>query len=279
MITDAHRAGNPPSWTPRLVITELIHLALVAAVGGLSGAIAHELNQPLGAILRQCRSGAASADPRSSVNRRRGAGRDLPRHRGQQRSRSGRRSAREAAAARPAFHPPRARAPLNLSAPSWPTFCGSSAASWSDARCRCSADLPASLGMVQGDAVQTQQVVLNLVMNACEAMEQNPVARPRDSSVTLRHGSAAAKWAARSCGTSGYLKKKGGGCRSRRPTSGLSAVRDVRRLRGSGSACSSAVASWSPITASSGTESADPGAIVSRHAAAARLSRVGPWTN
>ncbi|HVQ14914.1 MAG TPA: ATP-binding protein, partial [Vicinamibacterales bacterium] len=67
-------------------------------------------------------------------------------------------------------------------------------------------DLPASLGLFEGDPVQIQQVILNLVMNACEAMEQCPAAerriilttrlsrRPREVELTVRdfgHGISA----------------------------------------------------------------------------------------
>jgi two-component system, LuxR family, sensor kinase FixL len=160
---------------------ELTHLARVAAVGGISGAIAHELNQPLSAIrgnaeaaLRLLEQEQATPEDVKEILR------DIVHN-------TGRASGvvqRVRALLRPGADP--VRQPLNLSI------------LVADVlrlvqnelvrrKVQLTADLPASLGLVEGDAIQIQQVVLNLVMNACEAMEQMAI-KARRLVVTTRLG-------------------------------------------------------------------------------------------
>lgn len=147
---------------------ELTHLARVAAVGGLSGAIAHELNQPLGAILGNAEAGLRLlTHERTSDEELRDILRDIVEN-------SGRASVvieRVRQLLRPGIAPNRERVNLSILVADVLRLVHNELIR---RKVQLRADLPASLGLIDADAVQIQQVVLNLVMNACEAMEPNP---------------------------------------------------------------------------------------------------------
>jgi signal transduction histidine kinase/integral membrane sensor domain MASE1 len=152
---------------------ELTHLTRVGAIGGISGAIAHELNQPLGAIRGNAEAGLRLlAHEKTSTQDLREILSDIV----ENSARASDVVERVRQWLRPGFTP--AREPLNLSILA------------ADVlrlvhheivrrKVQLRTDLPASLGLIEGDAVQIQQVILNLVMNACEAMEQTPLAERR----------------------------------------------------------------------------------------------------
>ena len=152
---------------------ELTHLARVAAVGGLSGAIAHELNQPLGAILGNAEAGLRLLTrERTSKRELRDIFRDIVEN-------SGRASVviqRVRQLLRPGVTPSRERLNLSILVADVLRLVHNELIR---RKVQLRTDLPASLGLVEADPVQIQQVVLNLVMNACEAMEQNPAAQRR----------------------------------------------------------------------------------------------------
>jgi C4-dicarboxylate-specific signal transduction histidine kinase len=142
-------------------------------VGGLSGAIAHELNQPLGAILGNAEAGLRLLTrDRTSKQELRDIFRDIVEN-------SGRASVviqRVRQLLRPGVTPSRERLNLSILVADVLRLVHNELIR---RKVKLRTDLPASLGLVEADPVQIQQVVLNLVMNACEAMEQNPVAERR----------------------------------------------------------------------------------------------------
>jgi two-component system, LuxR family, sensor kinase FixL len=148
---------------------ELTHLARVGAVGGISGAIAHELNQPLGAILGNAEAGLRLlAREKASNEDLREIFHDIV-------DNSGRASEvveRVRRLLRPGVNPIRERLNLSILTADVLRLVHNEMIR---RKVQLRADLPASLGLVDGDGVQIQQVILNLVMNACDAMERNPV--------------------------------------------------------------------------------------------------------
>jgi signal transduction histidine kinase len=146
---------------------EIAHVTRVAALGQLTSAIAHELNQPLGAILRNTEAAeiflqkdqpdlaevrTILADIRKDDER---AGAVIERMRNMLKRRV-----------------PELR-PLDLGELLAETI----ALAKPDARARHVAlnlQIPASLPKVRGDRVQLQQVVLNLVLNGMDAMNGAP---------------------------------------------------------------------------------------------------------
>jgi signal transduction histidine kinase/ligand-binding sensor domain-containing protein len=151
---------------------ELAHFGRVAAMGQLASSIAHELNQPLGAILRNAEAAewilkddspdldeirAILADIRSDDQR---AGEVI----------NGMRALfkrREFQSTR--LDPEKLVGDVALLVQS-------------EARAKhvqLSVDLPSPVPAIQGDRVQLQQVVLNLLLNAIDAVAQQPVADRR----------------------------------------------------------------------------------------------------
>lgn len=159
---------------------ELTHLARVAAVGGISGAIAHELNQPLGAILGNAEAGLRLLERERT---RHVDLREILRDIAENSLRASEVVQRVRQLLRPGANP--VREPLNLS-----ILVADVLRLVNNELLRrkvqLRTDLPASLGLVEGDAVQIQQVILNLMMNACEAMEQNPASERRIVVMTRR---------------------------------------------------------------------------------------------
>ena len=152
---------------------ELTHLSRVAAVGGLSGAIAHEINQPLGAILGNAEAGLRLlARGKTGAEDLRDIFRDIAENCGRASDVIGR--VRELL--RPGGTSVRESVNLSILVADVLRLVGNELVR---RKVQLRANLPASLGLVQGDPVQIQQVVLNLVMNACDAMEANPAPQRR----------------------------------------------------------------------------------------------------
>ncbi len=157
---------------------ELAHLSRVSSLGVLSGALAHELNQPLGIILSNAQAARHlldSANPDIGelrdilddiVNEDRRAGQVIERLRALLR--------RGESTRQPVDVNESVREVIRLTE--------------SD-RVRRKVTLEARLGEglppVLSDRVQLQQVVLNLLVNACDAMEERP---PGERSVTVETG-------------------------------------------------------------------------------------------
>jgi PAS domain S-box-containing protein len=158
---------------------ELAHVTRVTTMGQLASSLAHELNQPLGAILRNAEAGelflqdpspdldelrAILADIRKD-NQRAGEVidrmRDLMKHR----------------------KPERRSLDLNLLAGDVVTLMRHDV---EKRRVRLALETDPSLPPVHGDRVQLQQVLLNLLLNAMDALDDNPPAR-RLVTVRARH--------------------------------------------------------------------------------------------
>lgn len=146
---------------------DLTHAARVNLLGGLAGGLAHELNQPLhaisnyaqGCLRRLAQPGANSTELAaavSEINRKSHRAAEILRR------------LRDLVKKRP----PRTT-PLDLSSVvngSIRLLKGELAAQQIQVSCLLSADLP----RMHGDAIQLEQVVLNLLMNAVEALKSNP---------------------------------------------------------------------------------------------------------
>jgi len=154
---------------------ELAHLGRVALLGELSGAVAHELNQPLAAILTNARVAQrmmAADKPDQAMLREiledmvadsLRAGSVIHRVRG---------LIRKDDAIRQLVDPNEVVADVLDLAHSDLIRRGVTVAT----------DLPASVSPISADRVQLQQVLLNLMVNACDAMTDNP---PRDRMLTV----------------------------------------------------------------------------------------------
>ena len=154
---------------------ELAHLGRVALLGELSGAVAHELNQPLAAILTNARVAQrmmATGAPDQVMLREiledmvadsLRAGSVIHRVRG---------LIRKDDAIRQLVNPNDVVTDVLDLAHSDLIRRGVTVAT----------DLPASVSLVSADRVQLQQVLLNLIVNACDAMVDNA---PRDRTLTM----------------------------------------------------------------------------------------------
>ena len=155
---------------------ELAHVTRVSTMGQLVSSLAHELNQPLGAILRNAEAAeliledpspdleevrAILADIRKDDQR---AGEVIDRVRGLLKRREVKRGLLD----------------LNLLAREIFTLLRPDAEM---RRVQLALETNASLPPVQGDRVQLQQVLLNLLLNAMDAVNENP---PANRLVTLR---------------------------------------------------------------------------------------------
>jgi len=157
---------------------ELAHLSRVATVGQLSAALAHELSQPLGAILRNAEAGELflQRDP-PDYEELRSIFTDIKSD-----------DHRAAAVIQ------RVRALLRREAPTYALLSVSEVLEQVIALVHgeCQVHhvavrvlIPDNLPRVRGDRVQLQQVILNLMLNALDAMDGAPVDR-RQLTVTAR---------------------------------------------------------------------------------------------
>ena len=147
---------------------EVTHLMRVSALGQLSGAIAHEINQPLTAILSNAQAAlhmAAEETPNIAeirealadiIHEDNRAGEVIERLRGLLK-----------------------KGELTSEAVDVNALAGSTVAllhsELINRRIKIELDLAESLPATSGDPVQLQQVLLNLVMNAMDAMEETPI--------------------------------------------------------------------------------------------------------
>jgi len=146
---------------------ELLHATRLTAAGQLSAALAHELNQPLTAILNYAGilEEVAAQDKSASGE----IIRDVARRISEQTSRAGEiiRRLRGFVAKR---EPDRAVQDINVAVQESIALGFVGAA---DASVRLRTELAASLPMVAIDKVQIQQVMINLVRNAIEALQES----------------------------------------------------------------------------------------------------------
>jgi C4-dicarboxylate-specific signal transduction histidine kinase len=154
---------------------ELAHLSRVAALGELSGALAHELNQPLAAILANARAAQRiiSAD-QPDINEVRDILEDIAlddRRAGEVINRLRSLLKKGDLQARPVNLEEIVSEVLSLLH-----------SDLIQRRVSVSTQLTTSLPPILGDRVQLQQVLLNLILNACDAMTHQP---PRDRRITI----------------------------------------------------------------------------------------------
>ncbi len=151
---------------------ELAHLTRVAMLGELSGTLAHELNQPLTAILSNAQAGQRllAREPadleeirnilRDIVDDDRRAGEVIQRLRAMLKKGEAK------------------TAPLDLNELARKTL-GLAHGDLVTRNVAAAFELSPELPPVYGDSVQIQQVLLNLIINACEAMSANPASERR----------------------------------------------------------------------------------------------------
>ena len=151
--------------------SELVHISRLTAMGEMASALAHELNQPLSAIANYMKGSRrlleGSTDDRSAMLR------DAMDKAAEQALRAGRSSAacatswpvaKASAGSRASRSSSRRRVPWRLLARRTRAFAYDSS-------------FDPSVDLVLADKVQIQQVLLNLMRNAVEAMEGSPTAR------------------------------------------------------------------------------------------------------
>jgi len=173
---------------------EVTHLMRVSVLGELSGAIAHEVNQPLTAILTNAQSALYLLDQETLnrvemrntlldiVSEDRRAGEVVQRLRGLLKKGEGRSEAVD----------------LNELVDSTTALLRSELVR---RQVLVETDLAADLPVVFGDSVQLQQVLLNLVVNAVDAMSATPVPQRRVMIRTLQTAAGDIKVLIKDCGS------------------------------------------------------------------------------
>ncbi len=150
--------------------SQLAHLSRVTMLGELSGALAHELHQPLTAIFTNAQAAlrVLARDP-VDVNEVRNILTDI--------AEDDRRASEVIRGLRALLRKGEVQyLPLDINEVAL-TVLGLIRSDLSSRRVTVTTDLAAGLPVVEGDRVQLQQVVLNLVMNGCEAMDGVPTDR------------------------------------------------------------------------------------------------------
>jgi len=150
--------------------SQLAHLSRVTMLGELSGALAHELHQPLTAILANAQAGlrVLARDP-VDLNEVRNILTDIVE--------DNKRASDVIRGLRALLRKGEVHyLPVDLNGVAL-TVLGLIRSDLSSRRVTVTTDLAAGLPLVEGDRVQLQQVVLNLVMNGCEAMDGVPTNR------------------------------------------------------------------------------------------------------
>jgi PAS domain S-box-containing protein len=154
---------------------ELAHLARVAILGELSGALAHELNQPLTAILSNAQAALRLMEDASvDLDEIREILKDIV----SDDSRAGEVIRRLRTLLKKGAVEPRAIDPGNMLLEVAELMRGDLA----QRRVRLILRLAPQLPTVSGDPVQLQQVLINFILNGCEAMQQK---RPQERILTL----------------------------------------------------------------------------------------------
>lgn len=145
---------------------QLTHLARVALLGKLSGALAHELNQPLTAILSNAQAAQRElAKAPADLDEIRQILQDI--------SEEDKRAGEVIRRLRALFRKEAPEMqPLDLNEVMKETL-GIARADLATRKVVVETSLKPGLAMVFGDRVQLQQVFLNLILNACEAMNGN----------------------------------------------------------------------------------------------------------
>jgi PAS domain S-box-containing protein len=151
---------------------ELAHLSRVAIMGELAGSLAHELNQPLTGIVNNASAGRRFiAKGRADLSKLDGIFEDVVE--------DGRRAAGIIRGIRSMVHKgEEVRGPVNINE----VIAGVLRFVHSDAlerHCILLAEPDLGLPLVEADQVQLQQVLLNLIVNAFEAMDGQPAAERR----------------------------------------------------------------------------------------------------
>ena len=160
---------------------ELAHLSRVASLGELSGALAHELNQPLAAILTNARAAQRmmSADKLDKVELR-----EILEDIAADDRRAGEVIGRLHALLKKGDFQPRAVGIDEIVQ----EVVGLLHSDLIERRVSVITQLSPSLPPVMGDKVQLQQVLLNLILNACDAMHDRP---PSERQLTIAAGGTA----------------------------------------------------------------------------------------
>ena len=172
---------------------ELSHLSRVALVGELSASIAHELNQPLAGILTNAGAGEFVID-RGDVDLKeiRELLADI--------SADARRASdivRDIRGMIKKEQLTRRRINLNDVVTSAVQIIGSDALLHA---CELKTSLEAALPIVEVDPVQIQQVLINLILNAFDAMRDTPVSKRRVEIMTRENGDGAVRISVRDYG-------------------------------------------------------------------------------
>jgi C4-dicarboxylate-specific signal transduction histidine kinase len=159
---------------------ELTHLARVATLGELSGAIAHELNQPLTAILGNAQAARLILARRDhDLEEIRAILEDIVA--------DGSRAGEVIRRLRTMFRKAEALLePLDLNEVAAEVL-ELAHGELLERRVSVTASLAADLPAIRGDAIQLKQVLLNIVINACDAMNDNQAAE-RGLTVTTARG-------------------------------------------------------------------------------------------
>jgi len=149
---------------------ELAHVSRVSTMGQLASSLAHELNQPLGAILRNAEAGELFLqDPSPDLDELRSILADI--RKDDQRAGEVIDRMRDFMKQRKAE---RRRLDLNLLVGDVATLVRPNV---EKRRVRLALETDPALPPVHGDRVQLQQVLLNLLLNAVDALDENPPAR------------------------------------------------------------------------------------------------------
>ena len=151
---------------------ELAHVARISTMGYLASSLAHELNQSLGAILRNAEAAELFlADPSSNLEEVRDILRDIR----EDDQRAGEVIDRMRALMKRGELTPTSLNIAEVVAEIMPLIHPDAVSR----RMRLKAEVPGNLPRVRGDRVQLQQVLLNLILNGMDAMEEVPAGARR----------------------------------------------------------------------------------------------------
>jgi len=188
-VTERRRAQE----TLDQVRSELVHMARVTSLGALAASIAHEVNQPLAGIVTNASTclRMLAAEPPNLEGARETARRTI---------RDGHRASEVVTRLRGLFGKTAAAfEPVDLNE-AIREVVASSAGELQRARVVVRQELAEQLPTVPGDRVQLQQVILNLLLNATEAMD-GVEDRPRLVTVTTERDDSGVRLAVRDAGT------------------------------------------------------------------------------